>query len=176
MADFTPKSLKDWAALAAKELGGKPPESLVRTMPEGITIKPLYTAADLENLELVGAMPGFAPFLRGVRATMYANRPWTLRQYAGFSTAEDSNRFYRQNLAQGQMGLSIAFDLATHRGYDSDHPRVVGDVGKAGVAIDSVEDMKILFDGIPLDKMSVSMTMNGAVLPVLCLLYTSRCV
>ncbi|HUE19315.1 MAG TPA: methylmalonyl-CoA mutase [Stellaceae bacterium] len=167
MADFTPKSLKDWAALAAKELGGKPPESLVRTMPEGITIKPLYTAADLENLELVGAMPGFAPFLRGVRATMYANRPWTLRQYAGFSTAEDSNRFYRQNLAQGQMGLSIAFDLATHRGYDSDHPRVVGDVGKAGVAIDSVEDMKILFDGIPLDKMSVSMTMNGAVLPVL---------
>jgi methylmalonyl-CoA mutase len=167
MAEFPPKSLKDWAALAAKELGGKSADTLSRTMPEGIAIKPLYTAADLEGVELAGSMPGFAPFRRGVRATMYANRPWTLRQYAGFSTAEDSNRFYRQNLAQGQMGLSIAFDLATHRGYDSDHPRVVGDVGKAGVAIDSVEDMKILFDGIPLDKMSVSMTMNGAVLPVL---------
>src|SRR4029079_5642878 len=129
--------------------------------------KPLYTAADLENLETVGGLPGMEPFVRGPRATMYANRPWTIRQYAGFSTAEESNAFYRQNLAAGQMGLSVAFDLATHRGYDSDHPRVVGDVGKAGVAIASVEDMKLLFDGIPLDKMSVSMTMNGAVLPVL---------
>ena len=122
---------------------------------------------DLEELESVDTLPGFDPFLRGVRATMYANRPWTIRQYAGFSTAEDSNAFYRANLAAGQMGLSVAFDLATHRGYDSDHPRVVGDVGKAGVAIDSVEDMKILFDGIPLDQMTVSMTMNGAVLPVM---------
>ena len=135
--------------------------------PEGIPVKPLYTAADLEALETVGGLPGFEPFVRGPRATMYANRPWTIRQYAGFSTAEESNAFYRQNLAAGQMGLSVAFDLATHRGYDSDHPGVVGDVGKAGVAIDSVEDMKLLFDGIPLDKMSVSMTMNGAVLPVL---------
>src|SRR5437870_436276 len=135
--------------------------------PEGIPVKPLYTAADLEDLERAGGLPGMEPFVRGPRATMYANRPWTIRQYAGFSTAEESNAFYRQNLAAGQMGLSVAFDLATHRGYDSDHPRVVGDVGKAGVAIDSVEDMKILFDGIPLEKMSVSMTMNGAVLPVL---------
>src|SRR5262245_32532704 len=135
--------------------------------PEGIPVKPLYTAADLEGLEAVGSLPGFDPFVRGVRATMYSNRPWTIRQYAGFSTAEESNAFYRQNLAAGQMGLSVAFDLATHRGYDSDHPRVVGDVGKAGVAIDSVEDMKILFDGIPLDRMTVSLTMNGAVLPVL---------
>ena len=135
--------------------------------PEGIVVKPLYTAADLENLETLGSLPGFPPFTRGPKATMYAGRPWTVRQYAGFSTAEESNKFYRANLAAGQMGLSVAFDLATHRGYDSDHPRVVGDVGKAGVAIDSVEDMKILFDGIPLDKMSVSMTMNGAVLPVL---------
>src|ERR671937_2197179 len=135
--------------------------------PEGIEVDPLYTAADLEELEAVGTLPGFEPFTRGIRATMYANRPWTIRQYAGFSTAEESNAFYRANLAAGQMGLSVAFDLATHRGYDSDHPRVVGDVGKAGVAIDSVEDMKILFDGVPLDKMSVSMTMNGAVLPVL---------
>ena len=153
--------------MAARELAGADPESLVWQTPEGIAVKPLYTAEDLENLETLGGLPGAAPFVRGPRATMYAKRPWTLRQYAGFSTAEDSNAFYRRNLAAGQMGLSVAFDLATHRGYDSDHPRVVGDVGKAGVAIDSVEDMKILFDGIPLDKMSVSMTMNGAVLPVL---------
>jgi methylmalonyl-CoA mutase len=167
MADFPKRSLPDWQALAAKELGGKPAESLVWQTPEGIAIKPLYTALDLERLDAVDSLPGFAPYLRGVRATMYANRPWTIRQYAGFSTAEESNEFYRENLKAGQMGLSVAFDLATHRGYDSDHPRVVGDVGKAGVAIDSVEDMKILFDGIPLDKMTVSMTMNGAVLPVL---------
>jgi methylmalonyl-CoA mutase len=167
MAEFPARSLADWQALASKELKGAQPETLARTRPEGLVVKPLYTAADLEGLEQVGTLPGFAPFLRGPRATMYANRPWTIRQYAGFSTAEESNAFYRKNLAGGQMGLSVAFDLATHRGYDSDHPRVVGDVGKAGVAIDSVEDMKILFDGIPLDKMSVSMTMNGAVLPVL---------
>jgi methylmalonyl-CoA mutase len=156
-----------WRELAAKELRGADPESLTWQTPEGIDVKPLYTADDLEALECVGGLPGMEPFVRGPRATMYANRPWTIRQYAGFSTAEESNAFYRQNLAAGQMGLSVAFDLATHRGYDSDHPRVVGDVGKAGVAIDSVEDMKILFDGIPLEKMSVSMTMNGAVLPVL---------
>ncbi len=167
MADFPKKTLADWEKLAAKELRDKPLSSLDWMTPEGIAVKPLYTAADLENLESVGAMPGFPPFTRGPKATMYAGRPWTVRQYAGFSTAEESNKFYRANLAAGQMGLSVAFDLATHRGYDSDHPRVVGDVGKAGVAIDSVEDMKILFDGIPLDKMSVSMTMNGAVLPVL---------
>jgi methylmalonyl-CoA mutase len=156
-----------WAKLAQKELGDKPLADLVWTTPEGIAVKPLYTAADLEGLEGLDSLPGLSPFTRGVRATMYANRPWTIRQYAGFSTAEESNAFYRKNLAAGQQGVSVAFDLATHRGYDSDHPRVVGDVGKAGVAIDSVEDMKILFDGIPLDKMSVSMTMNGAVLPVL---------
>ena len=167
MADFPRKTPADWAALAAKELGGKGADALTWQTPEGIAVKPLYTAADLEAIEARGELPGFAPFTRGVRATMYANRPWTIRQYAGFSTAEDSNRFYRENLAAGQAGLSVAFDLATHRGYDSDHPRVVGDVGKAGVAIDSVEDMKILFGGIPLDRMSVSMTMNGAVLPVL---------
>ena len=167
MVDFPKRSLADWQALAAKELKGAAPETLVTTTPEGLDVKPLYTEADLDGLDLLGTMPGFAPFLRGPRATMYANRPWTIRQYAGFSTAEESNAFYRKNLAAGQMGLSVAFDLATHRGYDSDHPRVVGDVGKAGVAIDSVEDMKILFDGIPLDRMSVSMTMNGAVLPVL---------
>ena len=159
-------TVRDWEELARKELKGDP-ESLVWATPEGIPVKPLYTAADLEGIEAVNSLPGFDPFLRGVRATMYSNRPWTIRQYAGFSTAEDSNAFYRANLAAGQMGLSVAFDLATHRGYDSDHPRVVGDVGKAGVAIDSVEDMKILFDEIPLDKMSVSMTMNGAVLPVM---------
>jgi methylmalonyl-CoA mutase len=158
--------MPDWEALAAKELKGDP-AALTWVTPEGIAVKPMYTAADLEGLEAVDSFPGFEPFLRGVRGTMYANRPWTIRQYAGFSTAEESNAFYRANLAAGQMGLSVAFDLATHRGYDSDHPRVVGDVGKAGVAIDSVEDMKILFDGVPLDKMSVSMTMNGAVLPVL---------
>ncbi len=167
MADFKDHKLQEWADLAAKELKGADPAGLTWTTPEGIAVKPLYTAEDLERLEVTGSLPGFAPYTRGPRATMYANRPWTIRQYAGFSTAEDSNAFYRDNLKRGQMGLSVAFDLATHRGYDSDHPRVVGDVGKAGVAIDSVEDMKILFDGIPLDKMSVSMTMNGAVLPVL---------
>ena len=167
MADFPKKSLAEWRSLAAKELGGKSPDGLTWQTPEGIDLKPLYTAEDLERLETIGTLPGFPPYLRGVRATMYANRPWTLRQYAGFSTAEDSNAFFRENLRQGQTGLSVAFDLATHRGYDSDHPRVVGDVGKAGVAIDSVEDMKVLFDGIPLEKMTVSMTMNGAVLPVL---------
>ncbi len=167
MTEFPKTTLADWEALAAKDLKGESAERLVWQTPEGIAVKPLYTAADLEGLEAVNSLPGFAPFLRGPRATMYAYRPWTIRQYAGFSTAEESNAFYRANLAAGQMGLSVAFDLATHRGYDSDHPRVVGDVGKAGVAIDSVEDMKILFDGIPLDKMSVSMTMNGAVLPVL---------
>ncbi len=156
-----------WSALAAKELKDRSTGSLVWRTPEGFDVKPLYTAADLEGLEAVDSLPGLAPYLRGVRATMYAGRPWTVRQYAGFSTAEESNAFYGKNLAAGQMGLSVAFDLATHRGYDSDHPRVTGDVGKAGVAIDSVEDMKILFAGIPLDKMSVSMTMNGAVIPVL---------
>src|SRR5437899_1837916 len=169
MADdsaFPAKTLEDWTRLAATELRGKPLESLDWLTPEGIRIKPLHTAEDLAGIES-GGLPGFPPYLRGTRATMHANRPWTIRQYSGFSTAEESSRFYRENLAAGQMGLSIAFDLATHRGYDSDHPRVVGDVGKAGVAIDSVEDMKILFDGIPLDRMSVSMTMNGAVLPVL---------
>jgi methylmalonyl-CoA mutase len=161
------KSLADWTAKAARELAGRPVASLDWQTPEGITVKPLYTAADLAALQHLDSLPGFPPFLRGPRATMYAYRPWTIRQYAGFSTAEESNAFFRDNLAAGQMGLSVAFDLATHRGYDSDHPRVVGDVGKAGVAIDSVEDMRILFEGIPLDKMSVSMTMNGAVLPVL---------
>src|SRR5712691_3636346 len=156
-----------WTELACKELGGADPDTLVWATPEGIPVKPLFTAADLESLEAVGSLPGFEPFVRGIRATMYANRPWTIRQYAGFSTAEESNAFYRKNLEAGQTGVSVAFDLATHRGYDSDHPRVVGDVGKAGVAIDSVEDMKVLFDGIPLERMTVSMTMNGAVLPVL---------
>ena len=156
-----------WRSLAETELKGRSPDDLVWQTPEGIAVKPLYTAADLAELENIDTLPGLEPFLRGPRATMYAGRPWTVRQYAGFSTAEDSNRFYRDNLKAGQKGLSVAFDLATHRGYDSDHPRVVGDVGKAGVAIDSVEDMKILFDGIPLDEMSVSMTMNGAVLPVM---------
>ena len=163
----TPSNRKAWEARATTELGGGDPARLTWETPEGIAVAPLYTAADLEGLEAVDSLPGESPYLRGVRATMYANRPWTIRQYAGFSTAEESNAFYRANLAAGQMGLSVAFDLATHRGYDSDHPRVTGDVGKAGVAIDSVEDMKILFDAIPLDKMSVSMTMNGAVLPVL---------
>src|SRR5262245_14514300 len=142
-----------WRDLAAKELKGADPDSLTWHTPEGIDVKALYTAEDLEGLEVVGGLPGVEPFVRGPRATMYTNRPWTIRQYSGFSTAEESNAFYRQNLAAGQMGLSVAFDLATHRGYDSDHPRVVGDVGKAGVAIDSVEDMKILFDGIPLERM-----------------------
>lgn len=154
-------TISDWQAAAAKEVKGK---DLTWQTPEGFAIKPLYTG---EDVKADPGLPGFAPFTRGVRASMYAGRPWTIRQYAGFSTAEESNAFYRRNLAAGQKGLSVAFDLATHRGYDSDHPRVVGDVGKAGVAIDSVEDMKILFDGIPLDQMSVSMTMNGAVIPVL---------
>jgi methylmalonyl-CoA mutase len=153
-------NIDDWKKAADKEVKGK---DLTWHTPEGIAVKPLYTSADAGD----PGLPGFAPFTRGVRASMYAGRPWTIRQYAGFSTAEESNAFYRRNLAAGQKGLSVAFDLATHRGYDSDHPRVVGDVGKAGVAIDSVEDMKILFDGIPLDQMSVSMTMNGAVIPIL---------
>ena len=156
MADKPTKSV--WETLAEKEVKGR---DLTWQTPEGIAVKPLYTAEDASD----PGLPGFGPFTRGVKASMYAGRPWTIRQYAGFSTAEESNAFYRRNLAAGQKGLSVAFDLATHRGYDSDHPRVVGDVGKAGVAIDSVEDMKILFDGIPLDQMSVSMTMNGAVIP-----------
>ncbi len=167
MTDFPHKSREDWQELAAKEMRDQPLDDLTVDTPEGIAVKPLYTAADLDGLDHLDSMPGFAPFVRGPRATMYAKRPWTVRQYAGFSTAEESNAFYRKNLAGGQTGLSVAFDLATHRGYDSDHPRVVGDVGKAGVAIDSVEDMKILFDGIPLDKMTVSMTMNGAALPIM---------
>ncbi len=159
--------LEKWNELAGKELRGGKPDELLWKSPEGIEIKALYTAEDLESLEFVDSTPGLAPFIRGPRATMYANRPWTVRQYAGFSTAEESNAFYRANLAAGQQGLSVAFDLATHRGYDSDHPRVTGDVGKAGVAIDTVEDMKILFDEIPLSDVTVSMTMNGAVLPIL---------
>jgi methylmalonyl-CoA mutase len=159
--------MKAWAALARKEIRGADPETLSWATPEGIAVKPLYTAADATGLAHMGALPGLPPYTRGPRATMYAGRPWTIRQYAGFSTAEESNAFYRRALAAGQQGVSVAFDLATHRGYDSDHPRVVGDVGKAGVAIDSVEDMKILFDGIPLGEVSVSMTMNGAVIPVL---------
>ncbi|MFO1455253.1 MAG: methylmalonyl-CoA mutase [Steroidobacteraceae bacterium] len=161
------KDLARWDAAAAKSSPGGDPKALNWQTPEGLTVKPLYTAADLEGLKYADTLPGFAPFIRGPQATMYAVRPWTIRQYAGFSTAEASNAFYRKALAAGGQGVSVAFDLATHRGYDSDHPRVTGDVGKAGVAIDSVEDMKILFDGIPLDKVSVSMTMNGAVLPVL---------
>jgi methylmalonyl-CoA mutase len=157
----------DWAALAAKELRGRTLDDLTWHTLEGIAVKPLYTAEDTRSLPQMDEVPGVGPFTRGVRATMYAGRPWTIRQYAGFSTAEESNAFYRKALAAGQQGVSVAFDLATHRGYDSDHERVVGDVGKAGVAIDSVEDMKILFDGIPLDKVSVSMTMNGAVIPIL---------
>ena len=164
---MTEKTPKAWAGLAAKELKSRSLAELTWAAPEGFDVKPLYTAADLEGIEAADSLPGFAPFLRGVRATMYAGRPWTIRQYAGFSTAEESNAFYRKNLAAGQTGVSVAFDLPTHRGYDSDHPRVAGDVGKAGVAIDSVEDMKILFAGIPLDKMSVSMTMNGAVIPIM---------
>ncbi len=159
--------LEEWRALARRELRGAGPEALAWTTPEGIAVQPLYTEADLAGIGHLGGLPGLAPYVRGPRATMYAGRPWTIRQYAGFSTAEESNAFYRKGLAAGQQGVSVAFDLATHRGYDSDHPRVVGDVGKAGVAIDSVEDMKILFDEIPLDKVSVSMTMNGAVIPVL---------
>ncbi|MGB5560072.1 MAG: methylmalonyl-CoA mutase [Paracoccaceae bacterium] len=157
----------DWKKLAEKELRGRSPDDLIWRTPEGIAVQPVYTAEDAAGLAHTGGMPGEAPFTRGPRATMYTGRPWTIRQYAGFSTAEDSNAFYRKGLAAGQQGVSVAFDLATHRGYDSDHERVVGDVGKAGVAIDSVEDMKILFDGIPLGEVSVSMTMNGAVIPVL---------
>ncbi|MGP9804246.1 methylmalonyl-CoA mutase [Paracoccus sp. NSM] len=164
---MTKPTLQDWRKLAEKELKGRDPDSLTWQTLEGIPVKPLYTEADTEGLTHLGSLPGLAPYTRGPRATMYAGRPWTIRQYAGFSTAEESNAFYRKALAAGQQGVSVAFDLATHRGYDSDHPRVVGDVGKAGVAIDSVEDMKILFDGIPLDKVSVSMTMNGAVIPIL---------
>ena len=167
MAEFEKPSMDDWAARAVEELKGRNVDELVLPTPEGIDVKALYTAEDLEGIETLDGLPGFAPFMRGPRATMYAGRPWTLRQYAGFSTAEESNAFFLSNLEAGQTGLSVAFDLATHRGYDSDHPRVQGDVGKAGVAIDTVEDMKILFDSIPLDRISVSMTMNGAVLPVM---------
>ena len=159
--------IKKWREAAARELKGSSVESLNWKTPEGIVVKPIYTASDMEELDTVNTLAGLAPYLRGPTATMYANRAWTIRQYAGFATARESNEFYRKNLAAGQTGLSVAFDLATHRGYDSDHPRVAGDVGKAGVAIDSVEDMKILFDQIPLEKVSVSMTMNGAVLPIL---------
>lgn len=160
-------TLEEWKALATKQMKGLTPEEMEWHTPEGVPIKVLYTQEDVKDLKYANTMPGFAPYVRGPQATMYAGRPWTIRQYAGFSTAEESNAFYRKNLLAGAQGVSVAFDLATHRGYDSDHPRVSGDVGKAGVAIDSVEDMKILFDGIPLDKVSVSMTMNGAVLPIL---------
>ena len=165
--EFNPSTMEDWLKAAAKSAPGGDVQALDWITPDGITVKPLYTAADTASLPYANTLPGLEPFLRGPQATMYAVRPWTIRQYAGFSTAEESNAFYRKALAAGGQGVSVAFDLATHRGYDSDHPRVTGDVGKAGVAIDSVEDMKILFDGIPLDKVSVSMTMNGAVLPVL---------
>ena len=165
--EFPEADLEAWQKAAEKSLKGKPLADLNWETPDGISVKPLYTAADTVNLPHTDTLPGFAPFIRGPQATMYAVRPWTIRQYAGFSTATESNAFYRKALAAGGQGVSVAFDLATHRGYDSDHPRVTGDVGKAGVAIDSVEDMKVLFDGIPLDKVSVSMTMNGAVLPVL---------
>jgi len=158
---------KTWIDLATKQMKGKPIESLQWKTPEGISVNPLYTGEDIEGVDHLNTLPGLPPYVRGPMATMYAGRKWTIRQYAGFSTAKESNAFYRRNLAAGQKGLSVAFDLATHRGYDSDHPRVIGDIGKAGVAIDSVEDMKILFDQIPLDKMSVSMTMNGAVLPIM---------
>src|SRR5918994_6882441 len=159
--DAPPSSRADWTAAAGDVASAR------WETPEGIEVNPLYSAADVEGIDFLATYPGLAPFLRGPYPTMYTNQPWTIRQYAGFSTAEESNAFYRRNLAAGQKGLSVAFDLATHRGYDSDHPRVVGDVGKAGVAIDSVEDMKILFDQIPLGEMSVSMTMNGAVLPIM---------
>jgi methylmalonyl-CoA mutase len=159
--------LPKWTEIAQKEMKGKSVETLSWMTPEGFKVKPLYTAEDLEGMESANTLPGMAPYVRGPMATMYTGRPWTIRQYAGFSTAKESNAFYHKALAAGQKGLSVAFDLATHRGYDSDHPRVAGDIGKAGVAIDSVEDMKILFNGIPLDQMSVSMTMNGAVIPIL---------
>jgi len=166
-SEFTPANLEAWQKAAAKSAPGGDVSALNWVTPDGITVKPLYTAEDTADLPHANTLPGFEPFIRGPQATMYAVRPWTIRQYAGFSTAEESNAFYRKALAAGGQGVSVAFDLATHRGYDSDHPRVTGDVGKAGVAIDSVEDMKILFNQIPLDKVSVSMTMNGAVLPVL---------
>ena len=166
-SEFKPATLADWERAALKSVKGGSLDSLNWVTPDGITVKPLYTAEDIKDLPYTNTLPGLEPFIRGPQATMYAVRPWTIRQYAGFSTAEESNAFYRKALAAGGQGVSVAFDLATHRGYDSDHPRVTGDVGKAGVAIDSVEDMKVLFDGIPLDKVSVSMTMNGAVLPVL---------
>jgi methylmalonyl-CoA mutase len=162
-----PPGYADWVAAAERQLRDRPLAALQRPTPEGVTLQPLYTAADLAGLPDLDSLPGFPPFVRGPQPTMYTTRPWTLRQYAGFSTAEASNAFYREALAGGGQGISVAFDLPTHRGYDSDHPRVAGDVGKAGVAIDSVEDMKVLFDGIPLDRVSVSMTMNGAVLPVM---------
>ena len=161
------QDIDTWRKQAEKELRGRPLDDLTWNTLEGIPVSPLYTADDVAGLDHMNTIPGIEPFTRGVRATMYTGRPWTIRQYAGFSTAEESNAFYRRALAAGQQGVSVAFDLATHRGYDSDHERVIGDVGKAGVAIDSIEDMKILFDGIPLDKVSVSMTMNGAVIPVL---------
>ena len=164
---MTRSNKKDWEKKVAEELDGEPIDSLIWKTLEGIDVKPLYTADDLEEISHLDSFPGLPPYLRGPRATMYAKRPWTVRQYSGFSTAEESNQFYRDNIAAGQTGLSVAFDLATHRGYDSDHPRVTGDVGKAGVAIDTVEDMQILFDQIPLNKMSVSMTMNGAVIPIM---------
>ena len=164
---MTRSNKKDWEKKVAEELDGEPIDSLIWKTLEGIDVKPLYTADDLEEINHLDSFPGLPPYLRGPRATMYAKRPWTVRQYSGFSTAEESNQFYRDNIAAGQTGLSVAFDLATHRGYDSDHPRVTGDVGKAGVAIDTVEDMQILFDQIPLNKMSVSMTMNGAVIPIM---------
>ena len=158
MSDIYDKSkatLAAWRELATKQMKGKTPEELTWETPEGIPVKCLYTAEDLKALEYTDTLPGMSPYVRGPQATMYAGRPWTIRQYAGFSTAEESNAFYRKSLASGGQGISVAFDLATHRGYDSDHPRVTGDVGKAGVAVDSIEDMKILFDGIPLDQVSV---------------------
>src|SRR5574343_1735856 len=164
---FDSNNLEAWEKAAAKQEPGGDVNNLVWNTPEGLQVKALYTKKDVENLEFADTLPGVAPFLRGPQPTMYAVKPWTIRQYAGFSTAEASNAFYRKALAAGGQGVSVAFDLATHRGYDSDNPRVVGDVGKAGVAIDSIEDMKVLFDSIPLDKVSVSMTMNGAVLPVM---------
>lgn len=162
-----PHSIIDWENLATKQMKGRSHNELVWKTPEGIDIKPLYTKEDVSNLEYSNTLPGFPPYVRGTQPTMYAGKPWTIRQYAGFSTAEESNAFYKKNLAEGQQGISVAFDLATHRGYDSDHERVKGDVGKAGVAIDHVEDMKVLFNGIKLDEVSTSMTMNGAVLPIL---------
>ena len=168
MSGISKKLFEEWRELARKELKGKSLDNHFWNTPEEIKVMPLYTEEDLSALsEQKESLPGLEPFLRGPRATMYTNKPWTIRQYAGFSTAEESNEFYKKCLENGQTGLSVAFDLATHRGYDSDHPRVSGDVGKAGVAIDTVEDMKVLFNEIPLDKMSVAMTMNGAVLPVL---------